>query len=295
MTIRIIDGVAYERKRLDNQFKVKVTDLGNGHVESVVTQGWEWVERDVDPDILERWQEVLERDSEEMKEERERLNKERAAKRAKSRVRQLCKVAGVDTLMTLTYRANQGDLALCKRHLKEFVRRTRRIIPDFVAVAAFERQERGAWHVHMGCRRIATVLPGKGGVRMKSFDLLRSIWRSVTKAYGGNVDVSRKKATSQRSAARIANYISKYILKAFELGEMHVNRWTKFGDVTIPPSVHLGYVQSMQEAVGLVLDMQPAGSDIVTCYQSRWKDVFYFVVERSGRFDGAGRLEIPCN
>ena len=82
--------------------------------------------------------------------------------------------------MTLTYRANQTDLELCKKHLKEFVRRVRRVLPDFVAIAAFETQKRGAWHVHMACRRVATVLANKQGVRIKSFDLLRAIWRSAT-------------------------------------------------------------------------------------------------------------------
>ena len=285
MTLRIIDGVPYERKRLENQFKVKVSDLGNGHVESVVTQGWEWVERhDMTPFAIQMAQECMDknRDDPDKIAERELANRERSAKRAKSSVRQLCKVAGVDTLMTLTYRSNQRDLALCKRHLKEFVRRVRRVIPDFVAIASFEQQERGAWHVHMACRRIATVLPGATGIRMKSFDLLRAIWRSVTKAHEGTVNVKRRKQTSQRSAARIANYISKYIMKAFELGEKHSNRWTKFGDVSIPPSVQLGYVSTMQEAVALVLELQPQGSDIVTCYLSRWMDVFYFVVEGGG-------------
>jgi len=116
---------------------------------------------------------------------------------------------------------------------------------------------------------------------MKSFNVLRAIWRSVTKEHGGNVDVSRRKQTSQRSAARIANYISKYIMKAFELGEKHSNRWTKFGDVTLPQSKRLGDFSTMQEAVAMVLGRQPEGSEIVNCYLSRWQDVFYFVVEKS--------------
>lgn len=290
MTIRIIAGTAYTRKSLDNCFRVKVTDLGHGHTETVVTQGWEWVEMD----LLQRmtdferknYLEVLE----ELKNdpaaiaERERINQERAAKRAKTRVRQLCKAANADTLMTLTYRSNQTDLDLCKKHLKEFVRRVRRVIPDFVAIAAFEPQKRGAWHVHMACRRIATVLPGAAGVRMKSFDLLRSIWRSVTKEHGGNVDVARRKQTAQRSPARIAAYISKYITKAFEQGAKFSNRWTKFGDVTVPPSVQLGYVGSMREALGLVYDLLGDNVSVVTSYLSRFKDVFFLVTEeRQGR------------
>lgn len=283
MTARIIDGTFYERKQLDNQFKVKVTDLGNGHVETVVTQGWEWVEREMTPFALEMARECIEAAKNDPAKiaEREERSRNEAAKRAKRRVRQLCKLSGADTMLTLVYRSNQQDLALCKKHLKEFVRRVRRVIPDFLAVAAFERQQRGAWHVHMACKRIATVLPGSGGVRMKSYDLLRAIWRSVTKEHGGNVDVSRRKATSQRSPARLANYISKYITKAFAEGDKHTNRWTSFGEFGEPVVTQLGYVASMQDAVGLVLGLQPEGSEIVTCYLSRWKDVFYFVVEGS--------------
>lgn len=283
MTAKIIDGTFYERKQIDNRFKVKSTDLGNGHVETVVTQCWEWVERDMTPFALEMARECMEKaknDPEKIAEREERSRQE-SAKRAKRNVRQLCKLAGADTLLTLVYRENQQDLQICKKHLKEFVRRVKRVIPDFIAVAAFERQKRGAWHVHMACRRIATVLPGSNGIRMKSFDVLRAIWRSVTKEYAGNVDVSRKKATSQRSAARIANYISKYIMKAFEEGEKHSNRWTRFGEFGEPTVTHLGYVSSMQEAVSVVLGRQPDGTEIVTCYLSRWQDVFYFVVEGS--------------
>lgn len=62
-------------------------------------------------------------------EERKEANLERAAKRARVRVRHLCKAAGVDTLLTLTYQANMCDWGTLKRHMKDFNRRMRRIIP----------------------------------------------------------------------------------------------------------------------------------------------------------------------
>lgn len=285
MTVRIIGDALYERKTVPNCFKVKTTDLGNGHVETVVSQAWELVEVDTSrmpDDILRNLKEhILEkRDDPDRIKEREEINRNRAAKRAKTRVRQLCKAANADTLMTLTYRENQADLELCKKHLKEFVRRVYRVIPDFVGIAAFEQQDRGAWHVHLACRRISTVLANKQGVRIKSFDLLRAVWRSVTKELGGNVDVSRRKSTSKRSPARIASYISKYITKAFEEGAKFSNRWTKFGDVSIPPSVQLGYVTSMREAIELVYDLVAPGAAVVTSYLGHFKDVFFLVTER---------------
>lgn len=281
MTLRIIDGVAYERKSADNQFNVKVTELGHGHVETVVTRGWYWVEREMTPEAIRMYLEHVEELNvdDARKAERDEINRERAAKRARTRVRHVCKAMGVNTLVTLTYKANQTDLALCKKHLKEFIRRVRRVMPGFRAVAAFERQARGAWHVHMGCEKIAAVVTTGGWHRMKSFDLLRAIWRSVTKEHGGNVDVQRRKQVSQKSAARIAAYISKYIMKAFAEGEKETNRWTKFGEIDEPRVTRLGHVQSMHEAVELVYAFLPGNASIVTSYLSHWHDVFFFVTE----------------
>jgi len=200
MALKIIDGVAYERKAADDVFKVKVTDIGNGHMETVVTRGWYWEETDMSPLAVSMYLELVEqiKADPQKQEERDQINRERAAKRARTRVRQLCKAMGANTLITLTYKANQQDLALCKKHLKEFVRRVKRVMPDFCAVCAFERQKRGAWHVHIACKKIASVATVGGWHRIKSFDLLRSIWRSITKEHGGNVDVSRRKQVSQK-------------------------------------------------------------------------------------------------
>ena len=49
---------------------------------------------------------------------------------------------------------------------------------------------------------------------VRSYDLLRSMWRGVVGVDGGNVDVSRNKRVA-RSAARLACYLSKYISKGF--------------------------------------------------------------------------------
>ncbi|MET3512472.1 hypothetical protein ABIC63_000232 [Pseudacidovorax sp. 1753] len=158
-----------------------------------------------------------------------------AANRAKSNIRRLCKTFNADALLTLTYRANQDDLALCKRHLKEFVRRLRRVCPGFAAVAGFERQKRGAWHVHLACPARLMAM----GHGVKSFNVIRAIWRSVTGDLGGNIDVSKRFRAHRSSCARIAAYISKYITKAFAEGEKWTNRWTRFGEMSIPDAVKL--------------------------------------------------------
>jgi len=209
--------------------------------------------------------------------ERAEINAERAGKRAKQRVRHLCKAMGADTLLTLTYKSNQTDLALCKVHLKEFIRRLKRVIPNFRAVAAFEQQKRGAWHVHIACERLASAIHNGAGHKVKSFDLVRSVWRSVTKDHGGNIDVQSRKRNSQRSAARIASYLSKYITKSFEDGVKHSNRYSKFGDFDAPKAVKLGHMLDLRESIELVYSLVDDSREIVSTYLSRFKDVFFFV------------------
>lgn len=280
MTIRIIDGVAYERQR-GNYYRVKVTQTQSGHFEAVASQGWEWRELDMTPEAIALYREHV---TELMLDpqyvaERAQINAERAAQRARGRVRLLCKSMGADTLMTLTYRANVTDLALCKAHLKEFVRRVKRVWPGFRAVCAFERQKRGAWHVHLATERVMPVAAYQG-VIMRSYDLLRAIWRSVTKQHGGNVDVQARKRHSKRSPARIAAYLAKYLGKAFEDGPAHSQRWTKFGVIDDPQPIQLGHITDLREAIVLLYDLLPSGHSIVTTYLSRWGDLFYFVGER---------------
>lgn len=273
MATTIIDGVLYERKVAD-WFHVKATQVG-GHSEFVAWRGADLVEISADPLVLDMWrQNVLDLQADpKYQEERALANAERAAKRAKSRVRLLCKSLGADTLITLTYRSNMDDLALCKKHLREFVRRVTRVFSGFACVCAFERQKRGAWHVHLATRRIMPVATHNGQF-MRSYDLLRAIWRSVTKVHGGNVDVSARRKHSQKSPARIAGYLSKYILKAFHEGDKWANRWTKFGSIEAPVVVRLGTMADLREIVVLCYDLLRPDQQVVTSWASRFHDVF---------------------
>lgn len=274
MSVVIVDGCAFERKPAQ-AYRLKAHELGNGHFEAVMYRPWVMHELDWSPDRIADHLEMLEQHREAIDEAKAQRSLQNAADRARKRVRHLCKASGADTMLTLTYRACVTDLDECKRDLKEFVRRVRRVIPDFVAVAAFELQKRGAWHVHMACRRFATVLTDRGGHRIKSFDLIRAVWRSVTKDKGGTINVSRRKSTSQRSPAKLASYLSKYITKAFADGSKWVNRWTHFGDVTVPPAVDLGIVTDAAEAIVLLYGLAGQDCRIETSYLSRFGDVFF--------------------
>lgn len=265
--------------------RVKAHDLGNGHMEITGVAPTVWVERDWDSLALESYLEcVIQRREEEADEIRER-SLTIAANRAKVKVRKLCKAMGSDTLLTLTYRANETDLERSKRDLKEFVRRMRRYMPAFKAVAVYEYQARGAIHWHIATADVPRVFERRNDkgqtYRVKSFDAIRSVWRGVTKDRGGNIDLARRKRNSWRSPARIASYIAKYIVKAFREGQAFTNRYSAFGDFSIDKPVDLGWFPRVADAVTASYDCILEGHSVVYSELSRWRDWFVLHVERS--------------
>lgn len=270
--------MAFESKGAAH-YNLKGHELGNGHLEVTASRGLEWQELQWSPIALELYLESVIRIREEDPELVRSRNAERAAKRAKTRVRHLCKAMGADTMLTLTYRENVLDLELCKAHVKAFNRRMERLIPGFRFVAAFEQQDRGAWHVHMATERLPATLPSSNGVKVKSFNVVRAVWRAVTKELGGNIDVANTKRNSQRSPARIAQYIAGYIVKAFKEGALHSNRWTKYGDFDVPPAVQLGQVSSIREAVAIAYGLLSDCHSIAMDRLDKWQDWFVIHAE----------------
>lgn len=276
--LRIIDGQPYLGKPAP-WVQVKAYDLGNGQLEVMGHRPTVWQEADWHPDYLQAVIELLERNNAERdpKEHQEAMAK-KAAQRAKKRVRQLAKVMGVDTLLTLTYRACETDLAQAKRDLKEFVRRLRRHVPGFAAVVGFERQDRGAWHMHLACRRFDSELSYKGA-KVKSFNVIRAVWRSVTGERAGNIDVQSRKRREQRSPAKIAAYIAKYITKDYMDGDKWANRWTKFGDAQLPAPIDLGTFDDMRSAVVAGFELMLGAQVVSNARVSRWGDSFFLFAE----------------
>ncbi|GEM_PF-1838807 len=276
--LTVFDGSTGEGMR------VKAHDLGNGHMEITGTAPTVWVEREWNHIALETYLErVIERREEEAEEMRER-SLTIAANRAKVKVRKLCKAMGSDTLLTLTYRANETDLERSKKDLKEFVRRLRRYMPEFKAVAVYEYQARGAIHWHIATANVPRVFERKNDqgqtYQVKSFDAIRSVWRGVTKERGGNIDLARRKRNSMRSPARIASYIAKYIVKAFREGQAFTNRYSAFGDFEMGKPVDLGWFPRVLDAVSASFDCVLDSQSVVYSELSRWKDWFVLHVER---------------
>jgi hypothetical protein len=230
----------FEREATPFAWDVRVHALGNGHTEAITLPRHAW--REVEPPsalaladyekckggFMVRAGEWVPYEATKADQERDAAeNRKRATRRARTKVRRLCKAKGLDTLLTLTYRENMVDRERMARDLDVFLKRVRRVIPDFEYVCAFERQKRGAWHAHLATRRINYHYQVKG-VLVKSYSLLRSMWREVVGHDNGNVDVSRNRSVS-RSSAKLASYLSKYIGKSFDAAARHQNSYSASG------------------------------------------------------------------
>ncbi|WP_310159871.1 hypothetical protein [Herbaspirillum sp. 1173] len=113
-----------------------------------------------------------------------------AARRAKTKVRRLAKMLEADCLLTLTYRECMTDYARVEADFKAFRERLRSL-GEFHYVATLEVQKRGALHVHIACQQFPAWLKNEHGMRVRSWNLIRSMWRRVVGKNNGNVDFTR--------------------------------------------------------------------------------------------------------
>ncbi len=163
--------------------------------------------------------------------------------RSKRMVRLRCKAIGADRMLTLSTRENETRVEVWAKWWDEFRRRLNRI-HDFHYVAVLERQQRGAWHIHV-------AVSGR-----QNWKLLRSIWLSVISKAGtdgaindstGNKKwralVRRMGGKGRAMRHRIATYIAKYIGKDADASTFNKKRyWTSRGIVVpeVEPYAHLG-------------------------------------------------------
>lgn len=271
---RTVDGFLYRRHATPYAYDLRVHELGP-HVEATAMPRYGWSEvAAVSPAALSdaamcagniwvdgAWQ-PYEPTAQELL-DKAAANRERSARRARTAVRRLVKAKCLDTMLTCTYRANVTDRAVIRRHLDMVIKRIRRIIPGFQYVAVLERQKRGAWHAHLAVERVQSHYLHKGTL-VKSYDLLRALWRAVVGELGGNIDVARSKA-ARRSSARIAAYLSKYIGKGLDTVE-EGDSYSSSGRALPRPTVirHPGsdYPDACSSLVSLLLAFFPAGLDI---------------------------------
>lgn len=188
-------------------------------------------------------------------EERRQNSLKKAAKRAQTMCRRVIKAEGFDELLTLTYRDNQEDRDLCKKHFSIWSKRMKRALGDFRYCAAFEKQERGAMHVHIATKKLPTHAKYKG-VKIKAWQLGTKIWRDIVGADNGMCFVGgQSRFGGQRrnlSLGKMAAYVSKYIMKDYQDAPEESNRYSRSNGVPLPkPKTMNLYGMSMVDVITL--------------------------------------------
>jgi len=162
-------------------------------------------------------------------------NAERSGRRARQRCRWLLKAIGADRMLTLTWRENITDPSKAKEQLKTFVRFCRERYPEWRYCGVPEKQERGAYHWHIGVRGFYDVNVLRGlwwralGHRVRfegtrPFVLLSTgEWSSAPGVESrGTVNLRLPKVRGRKARTwtpdRMAAYMAKYISKAIEGG-----------------------------------------------------------------------------
>ncbi len=279
---RIIDNIRYIGEVIPHCWELRTFEV-NGHVEKTIRPVIGWTEDgqhlpdNFNPDgylnafgQLEPWPEERPQDIAAAK--YKRLQK--SAARAKVMCRRIIKSEGFNELLTLTYKENMLDRDICKKHFKEWVRRMKKALGNFRYCASFERQERGAMHVHLATHKLAEHGLYKG-VKVKTFELGTRIWRDIVKT-GGLCYVGGKKNNGKTrrnlSNAKMAAYVSKYILKDFEDAPEESNRYSRSNGVNIPKSTVIRFTNmSMADVISLAFEVRD-GDVMVSHWLGKYGD-----------------------
>lgn len=225
------------------------------------------------------------RELDEEAEERRLKNLQRAARRAKTQCRRAIVSEKFNEMLTLTYRENQTDRTLAQKHFKEWCRRMRKALGVFRFCASFEPQDRGAWHIHCATHKLPTVAQYRG-MKVKAWEVGTRIWRDIVGADNGLCYVGgRSKFGAPRagrlSLAKMASYVSKYILKTFEDHAPGANRYQRSIGAPIPkPERMTFYGCTLLDLLNLVYEQGP-GVVVHSFKLSRWKDSVWFCNECS--------------
>lgn len=310
---RIIEGVLYESKTVPDSWDYRVFEV-NGHREISVRPHVQWVEtgtavpyvREGDGfkgaatlENLEKWAVQDASDAE----DRRLHSLKKSAARAKTMCRRVIKAEAFNEMLTLTYRENQSDRDLCKKHFNIWFKRMKRALGSFRFCASFELQERGAMHIHVATHKLPESAIHKG-VKIPAWRLGTVIWRDIVGHdmcgpllpsknglkrpkidnglcfVGGKTKFGGHKRRRNMSIGKMASYVSKYILKDFELCPEEKNRYSRSNGTVIPKSVLVKlHGMSLVEVIDLAFEC--GDGDVILSHRvGPWKDSYWLVTER---------------
>jgi hypothetical protein len=296
---RIIDGRLYEGKRVPDSWEVRIWEQ-NGHREISACNVIQWEEVGAAPSgrpegllpgslVLDASElaKLLRREKEDA-EQRRLDNLKRNANRAKTACRRIIKAEGFDELLTLTYRENQQDRALCKAHFKEWVRRMKAHLGGvFRFCASFEKQERGAMHVHLAVHKLPKHAVHKG-TKIEGWRLGTAVWRTVVGEDNGLCFVGGKnrKGNQKRKPvgrAKMAAYVSKYITKDYAEAEAESNRYSRSNGIPVGKPQVLHFERAMlAEIISMVFTLGE-GDVVVDHSASEEWGRYWLCTEQPGR------------
>ncbi|WP_293779258.1 hypothetical protein [uncultured Oxalicibacterium sp.] len=220
-------------------------------------------------------------------------NIERAARRAKTQVRRRCKAIRANCLLTLTYREDMRDVVRAQRDFKAFRERLS-TLGQFEYIATLERQEghkngnlsaqpgRSSIHIHIACQQFPAYLRDEHGVRVKSYNLIRAMWRRVVGRDNGNVDLTKPRG--RNSAHRIASYIGKYVAKQMDAGLNKKKYWSSRGIVLPKPEKHWfpGDMDTFDIVVQIAKQFELNGYSDICQYADGMNQFLWFSASRPG-------------
>jgi hypothetical protein len=284
---RIIEGILFEGKRVPDAWDVSIWEK-NGHREVSARQVIEWTEICMPNPPLDYLGNPL-LDTEPLTPAEIAAAKEKTLKKAAQRAQTMCrrviKAEGFNELLTITYRDNQDDRELAKKHFKEWVRRMKAALGgEFRYCASFEKQKRGAMHMHVACHKLPSHAQRKG-VKIQGWRLGTDVWRSIVGADNGLVFVGGKKSAVKsrksitRSPAKMAQYVSKYIMKDYAESPEEKNRYSRSNGTDLPKPVHVRLCGvSLADAIGAMFEC--ADGDVVVSHRvGTWADSYWLCTE----------------
>lgn len=269
---KIISGfgepVQFEGEYNPTSWVVRVFEV-NGHREISARNTIDWEEVPYQP-VLDQFPDQPSLQQIADAEER-RLNAlKKSAKRAQTMCRRVIKAEGFNELLTLTYRENQNDRELCKKHFSIWQKRMKRALGNFRFCASFEAQKRGAMHVHLATHKLPEHANYKG-VKIQAWKLGTKIWRDIVGEnnglcfVGGLTKFGGKRRTL--SLGKMASYVSKYIMKDYEDAPEESNRYSRSNGTVLPKPKTMHFT-GLSQAEIIALCFECADGDVIVSHRA---------------------------